>query len=181
MKIILKVAFSIFSFFGTTILAQVNRQSTDSMLLNSENQIGVSNIDVQHSALDLRFDWEKKQAFGLATIKLKPLTEINKIYLDAGFLTINTIKLNNGMVLKFNYDGGDKSNGLEIILDKTYRPDESISIKIDYHTNYENKADPNNIWGSFGKGLRFLEPTTTTPKKRKQIWSSGQPDSNKSM
>jgi aminopeptidase N len=179
MKIILKVAFTIFSFFGTTILAQVNRQITDSMLLNSENQIGVSNIDVQHSALDLRFDWEKKQAFGLATIKLKPLTEINKIYLDAGFLTINTIQLNNGMVLKFNYDGGDKSNGLEIILDKTYRPDESISIKIDYHTNYENKADPNNIWGSFGKGLRFLEPTTTTPKKRKQIWSSGQPNSNK--
>lgn len=44
---------------------------------------------------------------------------------------------------------------------------------------YENKADPNSIWGSFGKGLRFQQPTYTTPNKRKQIWSSGEPNYNK--
>ncbi|MBK8553627.1 MAG: HEAT repeat domain-containing protein [Ignavibacteria bacterium] len=93
-------------------------------------------------------------------------------------LTINSVSLNEKK-LEFNYDGSDKNGALEIILDKEYQSNEDITLKIDYHTNHENKSDPNNIWGSFGKGIRFIEPTSTGPLKRKQIWSSGEPLSNR--
>ncbi len=136
------------------------------------------NIDTKHLSLSLQFDWQKKQAFGTAEITASVQQEGNKIYLDAGKLSIQSIELNSKKLI-FNYDGGDSDNNLEVILDRKYQPNENFTLKITYHTNYENRADPNAIGGSFGKGLRFQQPTSTTPQKRKQIWSSGQPQNNK--
>jgi aminopeptidase N len=135
-------------------------------------------IDVKHLSLSLQFDWQKKQALGNAEITLLLLVESNKIYLDAGELSIQSISLNN-QKLKYDYDSQGLDNNLQIFLDRKYKTNEIITLKIDYHTNHENKADPNAIWGSFGKGLRFQQPTSTTPNKRKQIWSSGEPNNNK--
>jgi len=136
-----------------------------------------NNIDTKHIAINLRFDWQKKQAFGDAEITLSPTMASDTIRLDAGRLNIHTVLLN-GKTLDYNYDGGE-INPLEIMLDRVYQPNETLILKIEYNTTYENKADPNAIWGSFGKGLRFQEPTSTTPNKRKQIWSSGEPENNK--
>lgn len=136
------------------------------------------NFDTQHTALSLEFDWKKKQAFGSAEITGSVLERSDKIYLDAGKLHIQTIKLN-GKNLIFNYDGGDADNNLEILLDRQYAPNEFFTLVIAYRTTHENRADPYAISGSFGAGLRFFEPTSTTPQKRKQIWSSGEPTNNK--
>lgn len=137
------------------------------------------NIDVKHIALDLRFDWKKKQAYGSATITLSPFSATDKIALDAGMLTINFIKLTNGTTLKFDYDGGDKNDGLSISLDRVYKSNEDVAIKIDYHTNLINGPDPNFIGGSIGKGIRFFEPSSNTPIRRRQIWSAGEPELNR--
>ena len=64
-------------------------------------------IDVQHIALDLRFDWTKKRAIGKTTITLSPLSVTGKIALDAGFLAIHSVKTAAGTLLQFEYDGGD--------------------------------------------------------------------------
>lgn len=148
------------------------------LLLLCSNWLLAQTVDIRHLSLTLAFDWSKKQALGTAEITLALTNTTNKIYLDAGMLTINTISLN-AKPLPFNYDGGDKKDGLEILLEKKYAAGEVITLKINYHTNYENKADPHAIGGSFGKGLRFFQPTSTTPTKHKQIWSSGEPDHNK--
>lgn len=154
-------------------------QQTESIKKLPAQQLArVPKIDIQHIVLNLGFDWKKKQAFGTSTITFSPLIATNKINLDAGMLTINSIT-NKGRVLKFNYDGGDKNDGLEIILDKSYDANEKVTIVIDYHTNYINQSDPNALGGSFGKGLRFFEPTSTTPIKRKQIWSIGEAEINR--
>lgn len=145
--------------------------------LFTANCIMANNIDTKHIAINLRFDWQKKQAFGDAEITLSPTMASDTIRLDAGRLNIHTVLLN-GKTLDYNYDGGE-INPLEIMLDRVYQPNETLILKIEYNTTYENKADPNAIWGSFGKGLRFQEPTSTTPNKRKQIWSSGEPENNK--
>jgi aminopeptidase N len=137
------------------------------------------NIDVKHLALDLRFDWKKKQAYGIATITFSPFVTTEKIALDAGMLTINSIKLTNGTSLKFEYDGGDKNDGLAVTLDRVYRSSEELTIKIDYHTNWINRPDPNFIGGSIGKGIRFFEPSSNTPIRRRQIWSAGEPELNR--
>ncbi len=137
------------------------------------------NIDIHHIAIDLRFNWQKKNAYGNAIITLSPFNATSTVALDAGMLTINTISFANGQPLTFTYDGGDKNDGLVIHLDRIYTPADTISIKIEYHTNRVNESDPNNIWGSFGKGIRFFSPTSTEPKKRRQLWTSGEPEGNR--
>jgi len=139
----------------------------------------IRTIDVKHIALDLRFDWKKKQALGTASITVSPLASSDKIALDAGMLTINSVTLSNGAALKFQYNGSDKNDNLLIQLGRTYKPSEDVTVMINYHTNYVNETDPNNLGGSYGKGLRFFGPTFTDPRKRKQIWSAGIPESNR--
>lgn len=136
-------------------------------------------FDIKHIAINLDFDWTKKQAFGNVEITFSILVETDTVLLDAGMLTIHSVQLNTGPNLVFQYDGGDRDDGLRIKLNKTYSPGQVITLKIAYHTNWINHADPNNIGGSFGKGLRYQKPTLTTPLKRKQIWSQGEPQSNR--
>ena len=136
------------------------------------------NIDVQNITLDLGFDWLKEQVNGTATITFSTTRETNRIFLDAGFLSIEEVVLED-KDLSYQYDGKDSAKNLAITLNREYKPTESIEIQIVYHTNYINNADPNSIGGSFGKGLRFFQPTSTTPNKQKQVWSSGEPEGNK--
>jgi aminopeptidase N len=136
-------------------------------------------IDVKHLVIDLRFDWQQKQAFGSTAITLAPFHPTNRIALDAAHFTINSVTTQNGAKLKFDYDGSAQNDSLKITLDRVYKAGEDVTVKIDYRTNWVNHADPNNIWGSYGKGIRFFAPTTTEPKKRRQIWSMGEPESNR--
>jgi aminopeptidase N len=134
-------------------------------------------IDVKHIALDLRFDWRRKQAYGSASLTLSLLNPTDKISLDAGMLTINSIK-SGEKTLKFDYDGGDKNDNLKITLDRNYQANEEVTVKIDYRTNWVNEIDPNSLGGNNGKGLRFNEPTSDDPIKVREIWSFGDPESN---
>ena len=155
-------------------------QQTDSLkALPLAQLVRILKIDVKHIALDLTFDWQKKQAIGTATLTLSPLNPTNQILLDAAMLTINSITSAKGTPLKFDYDGTDKNDNLLIYLDKTYKSDENIVVKIAYHTNWVNEPDPNSLGGSNGKGLRFFQPTTTEPRKRQQIWSMSELDANR--
>lgn len=135
-------------------------------------------IDTKHLSLHLQFDWKKRQATGIAEITATLINGGTKIYLDAGKLNIQSIELNS-QKLAYTYDGGEADNNLAITLNKNYAPSEDFTIKIAYQTTYENQADPNAISGSFGKGLRFFQATSTTPSKHNQIWSSGEPENNK--
>jgi len=143
------------------------------------NWIRSRKIDVKHIALDLRFDWNRKQAYGTAAVTLAPFQATSKVSLDAGMLTINSITLAGGARLKFDYDGGDKNDGLAITLDRAYKAGEDLTVRIDYRTNWINQPDPNSLGGSNGKGLRFSEPTANDPTKPREIWSMGEPESNR--
>ncbi len=136
-------------------------------------------FDLKHQIIDLKFDWAKKQAFGSTTLTLAPFQPTARIALDAGKLTINSVTLSDGKPLKYEYDGGDRDNGLEIRLDRVYSAQTEVTIRVFYRTNHANQTDPNNLWGSFGKGLRFLSPTTNDPDLPRQIWSCGQNGGNR--
>lgn len=140
--------------------------------------VSAQRIDTKHIILNLNFDWSEKRLNGSAEISFYPMNETEFIVLDAAFFTVYKITLNNHE-LQYQYKGDDAAKNLTIFLDRSYKPSEALTIKIDYATNHENRSDPNAIGGSFGKGLRFFQPTTTTPNKRKQIWSNGEPENNK--
>lgn len=136
-------------------------------------------IDVKHVDIDLKFDWKKRQAFGTTAVTLSLLDSGNEVHLDAGMLTINSITVN-GNSLKFSYDGSDRDDALKITLDRIYKAGENFTVLIDYHTNHINETDPLNLGGSNGKGgLRFIWPTPAEPARKKQIWSLGEPESNR--
>lgn len=136
-------------------------------------------IDVKHIAINLSFDWTKKQAYGTTAITFAALNSTNKITLDAAYFIINSIKSQNGASLKFEYDKTDKNDNLKITLDRTYQAGEDVTVKIDYRTNHVNPTDPNSLGGNNIKGLRFSEPTSNDPGKPREIWSMGDPESNR--
>ena len=154
-------------------------QQAEKKPLPPVNWVRSRNIDVKHIDVDLRFDWDKTQAIGTATILFAPFRDTDKFTLDAAMMTIDSITLANGGTLKFNYDGKDGNDNLEIILDRVYRAGEDISVKIAYKTNYVNSADSDGILGGFGRGLRFIKPTADDPNKPRQIWSQGESEFNR--
>ncbi len=158
-----------------------NRQDDDKKVrkLPRINYIRSRTIDIKHVAIDLRFDWNKEQAFGSTVVTLSPFNDLNKFFLDAASMTINSVKLTNGTALKFNYDGKKEDDNLEIMLDRTYKRGEDIAVKVDYRTNYVNTADAETAIGSFGRGIRFIKPTADNPNKPRQIWSQGETEFNR--
>lgn len=143
------------------------------------NWIRSRKIDVKNILIDLRFDWQKQQALGVSTITLAPFNDSDKIALDAASMSINSVTLADGRPLKFNYKGGNDDDNLEISLDRVYRGGEDVTVKVDYATNYVNKADQDTAIGSFGRGLRFILPTKDEPNKPRQIWSQGESEFNR--
>ncbi len=143
------------------------------------NYIRSRNVDIEHIDINLRFDWDKEQAFGVSTVTLTPFHDIDKFTLDAAKMTINSVKLAGGGALKFQYDIDKENDNLEITLGRTYRPGEKIIVAIDYRTNYVNKVENSAGILGFGRGLRFIKPTDDEPNKPRQIWSQGETEFNR--
>ncbi len=143
------------------------------------NYVRSRDVDIKHLAIDVRFDWDKEQVIGTTTVDFAPFKNLNKVSLDAAAMTIKSVQLANGTMLKFNYDGKKEIDNLEIMLDRQYKRGEDVSVKIEYLTNYVNKADTETAIGSFGRGVRFIKPTADNPNKPHQIWSQGETEFNR--
>ncbi len=143
------------------------------------NYVRSRSVDIKHLAIDLRFDWDKEQVIGTTTVTLSPFKNLNKFSLDAAAMTIKSVALSSGTPLKFNYDAKKENDNLEILLDKQYKNGEDLAVKIEYVTNYVNKADAETAIGSFGRGVRFIKPTADNPNKPRQIWSQGETEFNR--
>ncbi len=143
------------------------------------NYVRSRNIDIKHVAIDLRFDWDKQQAYGNTVVTLAPFKDTDKISLDAAQMQINSITTASGAPLKYVYAGGEADDNLQITLDRMYKSSEDVAVKIDYRTSYVNKADADTAIGSFGRGIRFIKPTADQPKKPRQIWSQGESEFNR--
>ncbi|MET0752804.1 MAG: M1 family aminopeptidase [Pyrinomonadaceae bacterium] len=171
-----------FSQFAAAWTPQKNlflRQEDEVKKLPPVNWIRSRAIDVKHVSIDLRFDWEKESAYGTTTITIAPFKDTDKFYLDAAMMTINSVKLQDGTNLKFNYDGKKENDNLEILAGRTLKSGEDITVKVDYRTNYVNSADADTAIGSFGRGIRFIKPNADEPDKPMQIWSQGETEFNR--
>lgn len=132
------------------------------------------NYDTQHIKLDLRFDWEREQALGTATITFAPLTtNLQSVEFDAANMTFSSVKLANGTPLKFEADAPKEK--LRITMDRTYQPTDVLTIVIAYNTNGVSKDTG---IGGFGRGLTFIKPRPDDPTRPKQIWSQGETEYN---
>lgn len=130
-------------------------------------------FDTRHVALDLRFDWEREQLIGKETMSFKPLvTNLQSIELDAGDMTVSTVKQLDGGPLQFEMDAAKQK--LRIALGRAYQPADELTIVIDYQTN----GSHDRILGLVGVALRFIKPSPDDPTRPKQIWSQGESEYN---
>lgn len=142
--------------------------------LPPRNYIPNRNYDTRHIKLDLRFDWEREQALGTATITFAPLTtNLQSVEFDAANMTFSSVKLASGTPLKFEPDAPKEK--LRIVMDRVYQPSDLLTVVIAYNTNGVSKDTG---IGGFGRGLTFIKPSPDDPTRPKQIWSQGETEYN---
>lgn len=134
-------------------------------------------IDLTHQVITFKPDWANESLDCSTDLSFEILKPTNEIILDGRFLKITSI-IQNGSNLKFKYQEEQENQNLNIDLGKKLIAGTKIDLTINYKTEWTNKTDPNNIWGSLGAGVRFFEPSTTEPGRQRQMWSVGEPMGN---
>ena len=135
-------------------------------------------FDLQHTSLDVRFDWEKQQLMGKAELTLNPyFYATNELVLDAKGFELRSVGMKNNdkiETLKYTYDG-DK---ISIDLGKTYKQSETIVVWIDYIAKPEELEAEGSAAITDAKGLYFINPLGEDKEKPKQIWTQGETESS---
>ena len=127
-----------------------------------------------HTKLKVDFNFEKKELNGEEWVTLQPhFYPTNKVVLDAKAMIIHAISLDNKN-LDYNYDGYQ----LNIELPKEYKKGETYILYLKYTARPEKVKDKGSIAITTAKGLYFINPTGSDPKKPTQIWTQGETEAN---
>ena len=118
---------------------------------------------LRHIRLDITLDEEAGEVRGTATLLLSPLNDgLREIDLDGEDLHIRKVTDQEGRTLEFEYDG----HKLWFKLGRAYKADADFSLKIAYD------ARPR-------KGMFFIRPTKTDPKRPWMVWTQGEQEDNR--
>jgi aminopeptidase N len=129
-------------------------------------------IDLLHTKLDLRFDWNNEQVLGKATLRFKPyFYPTSTVTLDAKGFEFHKVQLA-GKDLKYNYDG----KKITVQLGKEYTRKEELELFFDYTAS--PSAEGGSAAISSDKGLYFINPRGEDEDKPTQIWTQGETESN---
>ena len=130
--------------------------------------------DLVHTKLKVSFDFEKSQMPGEAWITLTPhFYHVSDLELDAKAMLIHKVS-SNGKDLTYDYDG----NKLRISLGNTYAKGDEYTVYIKYTARPEEVTQQGSIAIKDAKGLYFVDPLDTDPKKPTQIWTQGETEAN---
>lgn len=130
--------------------------------------------DLIHTKAEVKFDWNKSQLIGKATLTLKPyFYPTDSLTLDAKGFDINTVNLQNAESLqKVNYNYDD--NFLKIQLGKTFTRQDTYKVVIEYIAKpNEIKQQASNVITD-ARGLYFINPLGKIPNKPKHLWTQGE-------
>jgi aminopeptidase N len=136
-------------------------------------------VDLIHTSLDLRPDWEKKWMYGEASIKVKAhFTAVDSVTLDAKGMEIRSVGLEKAGgrqdSVPYRYDGKKLHIRLATPLQRT----DTLTILI----RYISKPDERKTGGSLAiqqdKGLYFINADGKNPDKPKELWTQGETEAN---
>ncbi len=132
--------------------------------------------DLVHTKLDVRFDWEKQQVLGKATLTFKPyFYPTNTLELDAkGFYIHNITFDGESESLKYEYDG----ERLTINLGKTFSAKQEYKIFIDYTAKPTEGPEGGSAAITSDLGLFFINNDGNDPTKPMQIWTQGETENS---
>ena len=130
--------------------------------------------DLLHTRLDLRFNWEKEQVLGKATLSFQPYFYPTRVLrLDAKDFEIHKITFENGYdQLSYEYDNEE----LLIDLGKEFKKGEKYTVYIEYTANPSETGGSEAITSD--QGLFFINPRGEEGDKPQQIWTQGETEWN---
>ena len=134
-------------------------------------------FQLQHTQLDVKFDWKKRQLLGKAVLTVSPyFFSQNEIVFDAKNFDIHKVELlaKKNIPLRFEYD----TLQLKIFLDKTYQKGENLKIQIDYTAKPDQRQAGGSAAITSDKGLYFINADGKEKNKPRQIWTQGETEAN---
>lgn len=125
-----------------------------------------------HTKLEVGFDFQKQHLLGKATIRLKPhFYSQNTLVLQAKGFDIHSISYQYGAAITaYTYD----SKNITIRFDKTYSRLDTLNIVIAYTAKPNDLPKTGSAAITEEKGLYFIDPLGTDPKKPTQVWTQGE-------
>ncbi|MBX2990567.1 MAG: HEAT repeat domain-containing protein [Bacteroidetes bacterium] len=119
--------------------------------------------DVLHYKIEVSFEEEKKKVSGTTTISFVPLkSNLSACTLHAVELDVKSVVLKGRKNLQFVNSGKQ----LAISLDRAYGFSDTVTFSVSY------SATPK-------KGMYFLSPDSTNPRRKAQIWTQGEDMDNR--
>ena len=146
-------------------------------LFGSEDSINLDNssiIDVRHQNISLNV--QNGFLIGETTLFLSGQPGTKEITLGAAEMDIHTVEIDRRPA---EYSIDSLKQKLHIKAENLLRNNNEITLKVSYQANHKNQSDPANIWGSFGRGVRYFKPTLTDKDRRHQVWAFGEAESAK--
>lgn len=142
--------------------------------LDAYNPSPLRVIDLLHTKLDLRFNWEKEQVLGKATLELTPFFyDTDQVTLDAKDFEFHKVAFAKAAnALQYDYDGQQ----ITIDLGKTFTKTDTFSILIEYTANPTATGGSTAITSD--QGLFFINPRGEEADKPQQIWTQGETEWN---
>lgn len=136
-------------------------------------------VDLLHTKLDVRLDWEKQHLIGTASLVIKPYFKtIKEVTLDAKGMEISKV----GWLDK---DGGlhslsfkNDSLKLYVTLDKAYSRKDTFELYIQYTAKPNELNNTGSKAIKENKGLYFINPLNKINNKPQQVWTQGEPEAN---
>jgi aminopeptidase N len=144
------------------------------LALPAEYTLPTRNFDLLRVSAELRVDWQAERVRGQAQLELQAFKPSALVELDAAALKISSVRDASGRPLQYTLAADRSQGALQIRLPEPVAAGAKVTLKIDYHSTHRNLSDANALAGSNGKGLRFLQPSLTEPRRRRQVWAASE-------
>jgi aminopeptidase N len=132
------------------------------------------NFDLLRVSAELRVDWQTERVYGQARLELQAFKPGALVELDAAALQIALVTDASGRRLQHTLASDRSQGALQIRLPEPVAAGTKVTLKIVYHSTHHNRSDANALAGSNGKGLRFLQPSLTEPRRHRQLWAASE-------
>lgn len=144
----------------------VHAQDRRGPFTHAKRSVRTRDVDQKHIRLDLRFDWDKQEVQGRATLNLSTFKKLREITLDASDMEITQVTLLPGKSdtspreLKHTH----KQNKLSIQLDQVSPAGADVDLQIEY------------VFRNPTRGVHFVVPDETEPDQPRMAWTQNEPE-----
>ncbi len=166
MKRLHVAAFTVLSFvLLTTVGISEDRRGT---FVHPPRSVRDRDFDQRHIRLELSFSLEDRKVTGRVVHRLVPFVPLSAIEFDAAELKVAKVVLvdDRGRELKGAgpLEFAHRADRLSVTLDRTYSPNETVGLAIDYLINRPEH------------GVHFVQPEAGEPNQPRMIWTQSEPE-----